>query len=65
MAPGRYFPRLTITHRGGGLAVIARYQREFSFISINARNTGGVIDVPVHTDNWLLESAPQVGEAVL
>jgi ABC-type polysaccharide/polyol phosphate transport system ATPase subunit len=64
MAPGRYFPRLTITHRGGGLAVITRYQREFSFISINARNTGGVIDIPVHTDNWLLEPAPPVGEAI-
>jgi ABC-type polysaccharide/polyol phosphate transport system ATPase subunit len=64
MAPGRYFPRLTITHRGGGLAVIARYQREFSFISINARNTGGVIDIPVHTDNWLLDASPRVGEAV-
>ena len=62
MAPGRYFPRLTITHRGGGLAVIARYQREFSFISINARNTGGVIDIPVHTDNWLLGVVPPVGE---
>jgi ABC-type polysaccharide/polyol phosphate transport system ATPase subunit len=64
MAPGRYFPRLTITHRGGGLAVIARYQREFSFISINARNTGGVIDIPVHTDNWLLGGAARLGEAV-
>ncbi len=54
MAPGRYFPRLTVTHRGSGLAVISRYQREFSFVSINARNTGGVIDIPVHTDNWVL-----------
>jgi ABC-type polysaccharide/polyol phosphate transport system ATPase subunit len=54
LAPGRYFPRLTMTHRGSGLAVIDRYQRKFSFISINARNTGGVIDIPVHTDNWLL-----------
>jgi ABC-type polysaccharide/polyol phosphate transport system ATPase subunit len=62
MAPGRYFPRVTVTHRGGGLAVIDRYQREFSFISINARNTGGVIDIPVHTDNWLLEAAPELGE---
>jgi ABC-type polysaccharide/polyol phosphate transport system ATPase subunit len=62
MAPGRYFPRLTVTHRGGGLAVIDRYQREFSFISINARNTGGVIDIPVHTDNWVLEAAPELGE---
>jgi len=64
MAPGRYFPRVTITHRGGGLAVIDRYQREFSFISINARNTGGVIDIPVHTDNWLLDASSHVGEAV-
>jgi ABC-type polysaccharide/polyol phosphate transport system ATPase subunit len=64
MAPGRYFPRVTITHRGGGLAVIARYQREFSFISINARNTGGVIDIPVHTDNWLLGVAEKVSGAV-
>jgi ABC-type polysaccharide/polyol phosphate transport system ATPase subunit len=65
MAPGRYFPRVTMTHRGGGLAVIDRYQRDFSFISINARNTGGVIDIPVHTDNWLLDTAaPELGEAI-
>jgi ABC-type polysaccharide/polyol phosphate transport system ATPase subunit len=64
MAPGRYFPRVTITHRGGGLAVIDRYQREFSFISINARNTGGVIDIPVYSDNWLLETTPKITEAV-
>jgi ABC-type polysaccharide/polyol phosphate transport system ATPase subunit len=64
MAPGRYFPRITIAHRGGGLAIIDRYQREFSFVSINARNTGGVIDIPVHTDNWMLESGQSVGETV-
>jgi ABC-type polysaccharide/polyol phosphate transport system ATPase subunit len=58
LAPGRYFPRLTMTHRGSGLAVIDRYQRKFSFISINARNTGGVIDIPVHTDNWVLSRRP-------
>jgi ABC-type polysaccharide/polyol phosphate transport system ATPase subunit len=58
LAPGRYFPRVTMTHRGSGLAVIDRYQRKFSFISINARNTGGVIDIPVHTDNWLLNRSP-------
>jgi ABC-type polysaccharide/polyol phosphate transport system ATPase subunit len=65
MAPGRYYPRLTMTHRGGGLAVIDRYQREFSFVSINARNTGGVIDIPVHTDNWLLDSEPGLHERLL
>jgi ABC-type polysaccharide/polyol phosphate transport system ATPase subunit len=54
LAPGRYFPRVTITHRGSGLAVIDRYQRKFSFVSINARSTGGAIDIPVHMDNWLL-----------
>jgi ABC-type polysaccharide/polyol phosphate transport system ATPase subunit len=64
MAPGRYFPRVTITHRGGGLAVIDRYQREFSFISINARNTGGVIDIPVHTDNWLLDVPAELDQAI-
>jgi ABC-type polysaccharide/polyol phosphate transport system ATPase subunit len=62
LAPGRYFPRLTMTHRGSGLAVIDRYQRKFSFISINARNTGGVIDIPVHTDNWLLNRSSEKGE---
>jgi ABC-type polysaccharide/polyol phosphate transport system ATPase subunit len=56
LAPGRYFPRVTLAHRGSGLAVIDRYQRDFSFVSINARNTGGVIDIPVHTDNWVLDS---------
>jgi hypothetical protein len=63
LAPGRYFPRVTMTHRGSGLAVIDRYQRKFSFISINARNTGGVIDIPVHTDNWLLNRASDAGES--
>jgi ABC-type polysaccharide/polyol phosphate transport system ATPase subunit len=64
LAPGRHFPRITISHRGSGLAIIDRYQREFSFVSINVRNTGGVIDIPVHTDNWLLETGDKVGERV-
>jgi ABC-type polysaccharide/polyol phosphate transport system ATPase subunit len=64
MAPGRYFPRITISHRGSGLAVIDRYQQGFSFVSINVRNTGGVIDIPVHTDNWLLEPGRSLDEAV-
>jgi ABC-type polysaccharide/polyol phosphate transport system ATPase subunit len=57
LAPGRYFPRVTISHRGSGLAVVARYQRRFSYVSINARATGGAIDIPVHTDNWLIGPA--------
>jgi len=64
MAPGRYFPRITISHRGSGLAIIDRYQHEFSFVSINVRNTGGVIDIPVHTDNWLLSADDPAGETV-
>jgi ABC-type polysaccharide/polyol phosphate transport system ATPase subunit len=67
LAPGRYFPRVTMTHRGSGLAVIDRYQRKFSFVSVNARSTGGAIDIPVHMDNWVLNreltTAPQ-GDAV-
>jgi ABC-type proline/glycine betaine transport system ATPase subunit len=64
MAPGRYYPRVTMSHRGSGLAIIDRYQRDFSFVSINVRNTGGLIDIPVHTDNWLLETGDKVGETV-
>jgi ABC-type polysaccharide/polyol phosphate transport system ATPase subunit len=63
LAPGRYFPRVTISHRGSGLAVIDRYQRKFSYVSINARATGGVIDIPVHTDNWQIGEQPARGEA--
>jgi ABC-type polysaccharide/polyol phosphate transport system ATPase subunit len=63
LAPGRYFPRLTVSHRGSGLAVIDRYHRTFSFVSINARSTGGAIDIPVHTDNWVLGNAGQAREA--
>jgi ABC-type polysaccharide/polyol phosphate transport system ATPase subunit len=47
LAPGRYHPLLTITHRGAGLDVIDRFESGFSFLVTGVNALGGIVDLPV------------------
>ena len=49
LAPGRYHPVLTITHRGEGLAVIDRYAGGISFVVSGVTASGGMVEIPVET----------------
>ncbi len=50
LAPGRYHPILTITHRGEGLDVIDRYAGGLSFVVSGLTASGGMVEIPVETD---------------
>jgi ABC-type polysaccharide/polyol phosphate transport system ATPase subunit len=54
LAPGRYHPIVTITHRGDGLDVIDRFTRESSFVVTGLAASGGMVEIPVQTgvDRW-------------
>ncbi len=54
LAPGRYHPIVTITHRGDGLDVIDRFTREASFVVTGLSASGGMVEIPVQTgvDRW-------------
>jgi ABC-type polysaccharide/polyol phosphate transport system ATPase subunit len=54
LAPGRYHPIVTITHRGEGLDVIDRFTREASFVVTGLSASGGMVEIPVQTavDRW-------------
>jgi ABC-type polysaccharide/polyol phosphate transport system ATPase subunit len=62
LAPGRYHPVLTITHRGDGLDVIDRFAGGLSFVVTGMSNSGGMVEIPVQTDVTRWGAAP-VGEA--
>ncbi len=49
LAPGRYHPILTITHRGEGLDVIDRYTSAPSFVVSGLTSSGGMVEIPVET----------------
>jgi hypothetical protein len=49
LAPGRYHPVLTITHRGEGLDVIDRYAGGLSFVVSGVTASGGMVEIPVET----------------
>jgi ABC-type polysaccharide/polyol phosphate transport system ATPase subunit len=49
LAPGRYHPILTITHRGEGLDVIDRYAGGLSFVVSGLTSSGGMVEIPVET----------------
>lgn len=49
LAPGRYHPVLTITHRGGGLDVIDRFAGGLSFVVSGMAQSGGMVEIPVET----------------
>jgi ABC-type polysaccharide/polyol phosphate transport system ATPase subunit len=62
LAPGRYHPILTITHRGEGLDVIDRYAGGLSFVVSGLTASGGMVEVPVETSVTRWGWAP-AGEA--
>jgi ABC-type polysaccharide/polyol phosphate transport system ATPase subunit len=47
LAPGRYTPLVTLSHRGVGLDVIDRFDSGFSFVVTAVRPNGGLVDLPV------------------
>jgi len=49
LAPGRYHPILTITHRGEGLDVIDRFTGAPSFVVTGLTSSGGMVEIPVET----------------
>ncbi len=49
LAPGRYHPIVTITHRGDGLDVIDRFTRDMSFVVTGLSASGGMVEIPVQT----------------
>jgi ABC-type polysaccharide/polyol phosphate transport system ATPase subunit len=49
LAPGRYHPVLTISHRGEGLNVIDRYAGGMSFVVSGLTSSGGMVEIPVET----------------
>ncbi len=62
LAPGRYHPVLTVTHRGEGLDVIDRFAGGLSFVVTGMTNSGGMVEIPVETEVARWGSVP-VGEA--
>jgi ABC-type polysaccharide/polyol phosphate transport system ATPase subunit len=58
LAPGRYYPVLTISHRGDGLDVIDRFAGGLSFVVSGATSSGGMVEIPVETDVTRLGPAP-------
>jgi len=50
LAPGRYHPILTISHRGEGLDVIDRYSGGLSFVVSGRTSSGGMVEIPVQTN---------------
>ena len=51
LAPGRYAPVFQLTHRGSGLDVIDRFEGSFSFVVTGPSALGGLIDLPVQSDD--------------
>ncbi len=58
LAPGRYHPILTITHRGEGLDVIDRYTGGLSFVVSGLTASGGMVEIPVETEREPLGPRP-------
>ena len=58
LAPGRYHPILTITHRGDGLDVIDRLAGGLSFVVSGMSASGGMVEIPVETEVSRGGSAP-------
>jgi hypothetical protein len=59
LAPGRYVPSFTLSHRGSGLSVIDRYEGGFSFVVTGAVASGGMVEVPVQTEILAHGRVPQ------
>jgi ABC-2 type transport system ATP-binding protein len=65
LAPGRYFPIITITHRGEGLDVIDRYAGGLSFVVSGLSASGGMVEIPVETGvmRWELATPSEIQAA--
>jgi ABC-type polysaccharide/polyol phosphate transport system ATPase subunit len=46
LAPGKYYPTVNVTHRGGGLDVIHRIRRMATITVYGSTAQGGVVDLP-------------------
>ncbi len=57
LAPGRYSPVITLSHRGYGLDVMDRFEGDFSFVVTGAAPQGGMIDLPVEIGIKRVDSA--------
>jgi ABC-type polysaccharide/polyol phosphate transport system ATPase subunit len=58
LAPGRYHPILTITHRGDGLEIMDRFAGGLSFVVTGVTASGGMVEIPVQTDVMLAAALP-------
>jgi ABC-type polysaccharide/polyol phosphate transport system ATPase subunit len=47
LAPGRYSPMFTLSHRGYGVDLIDRFEGAFSFVVTGPEALGGAVDLPV------------------
>jgi ABC-type polysaccharide/polyol phosphate transport system ATPase subunit len=63
LAPGRYHPILTITHRGEGMAVIDRFAGGLSFVVSGTAASGGMVEIPVETDVMRVAPASEIQPA--
>jgi ABC-type polysaccharide/polyol phosphate transport system ATPase subunit len=66
LAPGRYHPVVTISHRGEGLDVIDRFAGGLSFVVSGMSASGGMVEIPVETEVarwgiWAGTEMPTVG----
>jgi ABC-type polysaccharide/polyol phosphate transport system ATPase subunit len=69
LAPGRYHPIITITHRGDGLDVIDRFAGGLSFVVTGTAASGGMVEIPVQTTvqswgNTPPSAVPAAGETL-
>jgi len=64
LAPGRYHPILTFTHRGEGLDVIDRFTGAPSFVVTGLTQSGGMVEIPVetHVARWGREESSEQAE---
>ena len=63
LAPGRYQPILTITHRGEGVDVIDRYAGGLSFVVTGTSSSGGMVELPVETAVTRVATASEIQPA--
>ena len=63
LAPGRYHPILTITHRGEGVNVIDRFAGGLSFVVSGLAASGGMVEIPVETEVLRVAPASEVQPA--
>jgi len=47
LAPGRYTPLLTLSHKGVGVDLMDRFESDLSFVVTGAEAMGGMVDLPV------------------